>query len=82
MESKVEKPSEQRESKERDEGEEGNKDTREEGGGTCEVEKEGKDGKDESKVVGGTETGESENEHVAMETEQKTDHSVITQQET
>lgn len=81
MESKVEKPSDRRESKERDEGEEGSKDTGQEGGGTCEVEKEGKDCKDEGQVVGKTETGESE-EHVAMETEQATDHSVITQQET
>ena len=82
MESKVEKPFDRRESKERDEGE-GilSKDTGEEGGGTCEVEKEGKDRKDEGQIVGKTETGESE-EHVAMETEQQTDHSVITQQET
>lgn len=81
MNSKVEKPADRRESKERDEGEEGSKDTGEEGGGRCEMEKEGKDRKDEGQVVGKTETGESE-EHVTMETEQAMDHSVIAQQET
>ena len=72
VDSKVEMPSDLIESKDK-EGEE-NKDI---DGGKCEVNKECKDHEDETKVDGKTETcgGESE-EHVAMETEQQTDHVV------
>ena len=72
IDSKVEMPSDLRESKDKDEEE--SKDTE---GGKCEIDKEYMDPDDETKVEGKTEThgGESE-EHVAMETEQQTDHMI------